>query len=745
MTRFVRLVRHATKLASTSRETRALARYTVEVGVERDEDSRWKLGSAPSKETLAAHVPLTDEEVWTLMNAVTARHVVTMFLCAGLAHLGVSIGQWGPGEGATRLTFATLYGLVGVSMLAFAWRARRQPPPMMWSVHLAGALFVAITATVTAGYVVSRDPSVFFFYVLIQFAAGAVVHSPRWLIAIMLLGDFAWGVTSLWVGDVDWIRSIIYLAGFSSVALGLNHVRRRTRVHMEELRLAAERASVAKTELMADMSHEVRNPMNGILGLSGLLLDTELDPKQRKMVSAIRESANALMGVVDEVLDFAQLRKGQVKLEQTAFDVSALLDGVAALMQPRAKAKGLVLDTETTGFVNRRLVGDPGRLRQVLLNLVGNAIKFTDSGSVLIKAELLPSGDKPKVRLSVQDTGAGIPEAMFGKVFARYERSQVDSAGASVGTGLGLAISKELVELMGGQIGVDSELGKGTCFWAEVELELGPDDTLRVENPDGTGDLWIRDGARVLLAEDNPTSRMVTEALLKKLGCEVHIVIDGREALRMARANDYDIVFMDCYMPLMDGFQAAARIRASDKGRDLPIIALTASAMEADQERCVEAGMNGTICKPVRTSMLAKSIERWVPIDNKRSMRPVSSLPPPASLDLDMVRRLASLDGEDDDFIRDVMGSYVKQLKECVTKLREAARSGDGDGTRSLAHSMKGASKQIGATRAGTLLGAVEEQGDMQEVEKLLDELEEEVPRVESAIRALLRRSRRAG
>jgi CheY-like chemotaxis protein/HPt (histidine-containing phosphotransfer) domain-containing protein len=237
---------------------------------------------------------------------------------------------------------------------------------------------------------------------------------------------------------------------------------------------------------------------------------------------------------------------------------------------------------------------------------------------------------------------------------------------------------------------------------------------------------------------------MVTEALLKKLSCEVDIAIDGRDALQKARAKDYDIVFMDCYMPLMDGFQATERIRRDDKSKDVPIIALTASVAETDRERCLEVGMNDTISKPVRTSVLAKTIERWVPIDNKRSMQPVSSLPPPSALDLDMVRRLVSLDGEDDDFIREVMGSYVDQLKDVVKKLGTAVAANDTGEARCLAHSMKGASKQIGATRAGTLLGQIEEQDDVTEIQTLIGQLDEEVPRVESAVRALLRRSLRA-
>lgn len=714
------------------------------MGVERDEALLWKDGSKPSKETLAAYTPLTKEERWVLVNAVTARHTITMLLCAGVAYLGLAVGQLSDTLDQTRLTLFTMYGLTAVAMLAAAWRARVQPLPLMWSIHIAGVLFLIITATVTAAYALSGDPSVFYFYVLLQFAAGAIVHNRTWVIAIMVVSDLAWGVTSLSVEGVDWLRCLGYLPGFSAVSLGLNHVRNQTRIRMEELRLAAERASAAKTELMADMSHEVRTPMNGILGVSGLLLESDLDAKQRKMVEAIRESADALMHVVDEVLDFTRLRKGLVELELAPFDLTALVDGVVALMQPRASSKGLRLDTEIKGLPVKRFVGDSGRIRQVLLNFLSNAIEHSEDGVVHVLLETLPSpADRPKVRLSVRDEGDGIPDSMLSKVFHRYHQNPATSSERGGGSGLGLAISKDLVELMHGEVGVRSQVGKGTTFWADIELQAGEEDTLRVEDPDGTGDLWIRDGAKVLLAEDNPTSRMVTEALLKKLSCEVDVAIDGRDALHKARAHDYDIVFMDCFMPLMDGFQAAKRIRASERGADLPIIALTAS--QGDEEaRCLEVGMNGTICKPVRTSTLARTIERWVPVHGKRSMRPVSSLPAPDALDLGMVRRLVSLDGEDDDFIRDVMGGYVDQLRACVADLRRAVDDEDMDELRSLAHSMKGASKQIGATRAGTLLGTIEEAKTTATARAALDELQDEVPRVETAVRSLLRRSRRA-
>jgi signal transduction histidine kinase/CheY-like chemotaxis protein/HPt (histidine-containing phosphotransfer) domain-containing protein len=745
MWRFVRFVRHATNFCPTNRESLALGRYTESVGKGWEQEQSSKDGPGPSAETLAACVPLSRSERQTVVNTITGRHLATLVICAGIAYLGLAAGQWSPDLSQTGLKLMTMYGLTGAAMLALGWRAHRQPLPLMWSVHVAGVVFVVVTATVTLGYVLSGDPSTLYLYVLVQFAAGALVHDRRWVIAIMVLGDLGWGAVSLQLEDVNWVKSAGYLIGFSAVTIGINYARARTLVRMEELRLAAERASDAKTEFLANMSHEVRTPMNGVLGLSALLLDTELDGKQEKMVTAIRESADALIGVVDEILDFSQLQKGQVELAQVPFDMSVLIDGVTALMRPRAAAKGLLLDSEMKGFTSRRFIGDGGRIRQVLLNFVNNAIKFTESGSVIISAEVVERSDTTRVRLRVNDTGIGIPDESLLRIFTRYHQSDAASQRHSGGNGLGLAITKQLVDLMGGELGVKSQLNQGTSFWAEIELEPGPEDTLRVADATGTGDLLIREGARVLIAEDNPTSRMVTEALLKKLSCEVDIATDGRDALTMTSEHDYDIVFMDCYMPLMDGFQATERIRRSPKTEALPVIALTASITEEDRARCLEAGMNDTVGKPVRISMLAKALERWVPVTGRPSMRPLSTLPPPSALDLDMVRQLVSLDGEDDDFIQDVMMSYVDQLKDSVKKIARSLDEGDMEAVRLTAHSIKGASKQIGAARVGDLLGAIERENDVATARQVLDQVDEEVPRVAAAIQSLLRRSRRTG
>lgn len=715
------------------------------MGVEQQETNYGPARLGPSAETLAAEAPLSAEEHWTMVSTITGRHLVTMLTCVGIAYLGLSLGQWSVHLDQTGLKLMTMYGLTGAAMLASGWRAHRQPPPLMWSIHIGGVLFLVITATVSFGYALSGEPSDFYLYVLIQVAAGAVLHSRRWLIALMILGDLGWAVTSLWVEGVNWVRSIGYLSGFSAIAIGLNYVRGRTLVRMEELRLAAERASEAKTEFLANISHEVRTPMTGVQGLSALLLDTKLDAKQNKMVTAIRESAEALVGIVDGVLDFAQLQKGQVQLAREPFDVSALIDGVTSLMQPRAAAKGLEFSSEMKGFTSRRFIGDGGRIRQVLLNLVNNAIKFTESGSVLLRAEVVGRSQRTRIRLVVEDTGIGIPEESLVRIFTRYHQNKAGSNRNQGGSGLGLAITKQLVNLMGGELGVKSTVDEGTSFWVEIDLEPGSEDTLRVDDATGTGELLIRSGTRVLVAEDNPTSRMVTEALLKKLSCQVHTAVDGREALQKANTNDYDVVFMDCYMPMMDGFQAAQRIRRSPKNETLPVIALTASVTEEDRVRCLEAGMNDTIVKPVRISMLAKALQRWVPLSGSQSMKPLSTLPPPAALDLDMVRRLVSLDGEDDDFIQDIMGSYVEQLKESVIQLSEAMDLRDVQTARLTAHSIKGASKQIGASRVGELLGAIEREDCMEAARQLLEQVEVEVPRVEAAVQALLHRSRRAG
>ncbi|MEM7433746.1 MAG: ATP-binding protein [Myxococcota bacterium] len=676
-----------------------------------------------------------------MLDLVTSEHIVTMSICAGLAYLGLAVGQLWSATGDTATTLASVYGVTGVALLAFALRTKNQPLPVRWSIHAAGVVFMTITGSVILGYALGRDPSTFFLFVLLQFGAGALLHSRAWLLATMAVGDFGWLIISLSMDDINWGRSVGYLVGFSAVTLGMHVVRRRTLVELHELRAAAERASRAKTEFLANTSHEIRNTMSGVGGLGSLLLETELDPKQIKMVSAIRDSTDSLVRVVDDILDFSRLQQGRLELEETAFDLGALADGVAELMEPRAFAKGLELDVELAGLKQTRFVGDGNRLRQVLLNLVGNAVKFTEEGSVSIRAEVVRPGERPRVRLSVRDTGIGIPEEALGKVFARYQQQDETMSRRFGGTGLGLAISKQLADLMGGELGVESEVGSGTTFWLELDLNAGPEDTLRVPGGDGASDMLIRQGLRVLLGEDNPTSAMVTEALLKKLTCEVDIAIDGRDALEMARIKEYDIIFMDLQMPMMDGFQAAKRIRSGSRNQEVPIVALTASIDEEERERCLASGMNDTMGKPVRATTLQRMFGRWVSLENqdKPITERTSITTPGSALDMRMVRQLVSLDEDDDGFIQEVMVAYIDQLRDSVDALGAALDASDMEAVRNAAHSIKGASKQIGASRVGELLGAIEREATVAPARNLVDQVAAEIPRVEAAIHALLR------
>ncbi len=707
----------------------------------RKEPAEWGRGAAPSDETVAARIRLSEEQRRGMLNSVTSHHIGTMTACAGFAYLGIALGQWSQSMDEVAVALMSVYGLTGIALLAFSLRARQQPLPMDWSVHVAGVVFVIVAATMTVGYVISRDPSMFYFFVLLQFAAGALLQSRTWLLVTMVCTDIGWGVTSLFIDGVNWMQSIGYLLGFSVVAMGMHVVRRRTLVELHELRVAAERASQAKSEFLANMSHEVRTPMTGVLGLGSLLLETKLEPKQQKMASAIRDSAEALVGVVDEILDFSKLQKGQIELETVPFDLELLIDGVVELMRPRAQKKGLHLRSDLGGLAGSRFVGDGGRLRQVLLNFASNAIKFTESGSVIIEAQTVQHAAQVRVRISVRDTGIGIPDEAIDKIFTRYQQQDQTTSRRFGGTGLGLAISKRLVELMGGKLGVQSKVDEGTTFWVEVDLDPGPEDTLRLKGSPGYGDRLIRRGLKVLLAEDNPTSRMVTEALLKKLACDVDIATDGRMALEKVRTTSYDIIFMDCYMPQMNGFQATRRIREHPANREVPIIALTASTTDEDRLRCVEAGMSDTIGKPLQSSMLETLFKRWVSLsDEPPVVVPSMKSPPASALDMNMVRQLVSLDEEDDGFIEEVMLRYIEQLRESVITLRDALEASDMETVRLTAHSIKGASKQLGASRVGELLGAIEREEAVEPARDLVGQVAEEVPRVEEAVQALLRR-----
>ena len=384
-------------------------------------------------------------------------------------------------------------------------------------------------------------------------------------------------------------------------------------VELEQARRQAESANVAKSQFLATISHEFRTPLNGILGTTELLLDSPLIPSQRRFAKTAHLSATALLALVDDVIDLSRIEAGKFTLRNTSFDLRALVDEAMDLMAAIARDKPIALDRRLPPQLPARLLGDPVRLRQLLVNLLNNGVKFTDRGSVTLAVALKGHDDAGalQLRFEVRDTGQGIAQDYLETVFDAFTQADASTTRRHGGSGLGLAIAKDLTELMGGRLGVESRLGEGSTFWFELALQPAVEAPAKAAPPPiEMGEL----AAHVLLAEDDSVNQMVVEAMLTRLGCVVELVADGNAALEAVTRRHYDLVLMDCHMPAMDGFEATRRIRDDEFERSrghTPIVALTADALAGDRERCIESGMDDYMTKPVSSAMLAACVERW--------------------------------------------------------------------------------------------------------------------------------------
>ncbi len=500
--------------------------------------------------------------------------------------------------------------------------------------------------------------------------------------------------------------------------------RKHVEAELKQAKAAAESASRTKSDFLASMSHEIRTPMNAIMGVADLLTKTALSQEQDKYVQIIRRAGDNLLNLINDILDLSKVEASQLELERTGFSLSDLLEKVIEMVAVRAQEKGLTLVSEIAPTVPANLVGDPTRLRQVLLNLIGNAIKFTETGEVSVR--VTPDGNNSvptALRFTISDTGIGIPSGKLDRVFDRFTQADSSTTRRFGGSGLGLTISKRLVELMGGRIWVESEVDKGSVFSFAVPFEIWAGSLRRAGEPVGLEPETPLRPLRILLAEDSPDNRTITLAYLEDTPYHVEVAETGAIACRMFEAGHYDLVLMDRQMPVMDGLTATRTIRNWEQVNNqppIPIIALTASALKGDREKCMAAGCTAYLTKPIRQDVLLQAIKEHSML---APLAPREESGPTDPAILKTKHKFA-----------DRIPLFLRNCKENVVTIQAALDRNDFETVEFLGHGMRGAGGMFGfqtITDIGAALEHAAESADIDASRKWMTELSRYLDRAE--------------